>query len=116
MRSLLLLVFLFIAAPAQADVVSHPAGCPRVAFCGCGASVRLFGHPVRELYLARAWLKFRRTAAAPMKAAVRPGHVFVLLQHVLGDKWLVYDANSGRHQTRVHHRSIRGYTIVDPST
>jgi hypothetical protein len=47
-------------------------------------------------------------------AAVRRHHVFVLERHIGGDTWLVWDANSGRHLTRVHPRSIAGFTIVDP--
>jgi hypothetical protein len=46
--------------------------------------------------------------------AVRRHHVFVLEQHVSGDTWLVYDANSGGRQTRIHERSIAGYVIVNP--
>jgi len=46
--------------------------------------------------------------------AVRRHHVFVLEHHISGDQWLTYDANSGRHLTRVHVRSIAGYTIVNP--
>jgi hypothetical protein len=49
-------------------------------------------------------------------AAARRGHVFVLEAHVGGDEWMVYDANSGGHATRIHVRSIRGYTIVNPRT
>lgn len=47
-------------------------------------------------------------------AAVRRHHVFVLERQVEGDRWLAYDANSGRHLTRLHVRSIAGYTIVNP--
>ena len=99
---------------SEATIISHPSGCPRSAFCGCGASVELFGHPVRELYLAANWFKFPRTSPAPNTAAVRSHHVFVLKQHIEGSTWLVYDANSGHHQTRLHERSIAGYTIVSP--
>jgi hypothetical protein len=95
-------------------VVEHPAGCPRRAFCGCGAAVRIFGAPVRALWLAANWFGFPRAAPAPGMAAVRSHHVFVLEQHLGGDTWLTYDANSGRHLTRVHARSIAGYTIVNP--
>jgi hypothetical protein len=49
-------------------------------------------------------------------AAVRPGHVMILQQHVAGDIWYVHDGNSGGHVTREHPRSIAGYTIVDPSS
>ena len=100
---------------AGGAILPHPAGCPGRAFCGCGASVRVFGHPVRSLYLAVNWIaRFPRAAPAPGRAAARRGHVFVLEQHVSGDDWLVYDANSGGHATRRHVRSIRGYTVVDP--
>lgn len=99
---------------SEATIVSHPAGCPRVAFCGCGASVRSFGRPVRSLYLAANWLRFPRANPAPGMAAARRGHVFVLEQHLGGSTWLAYDANSGGHQTRIHARSIAGYVIVNP--
>ena len=99
---------------AQTALTSHPAGCPARAFCGCGAAVRVFGHPVRELFLASNWFKFPRASPASGMVAVRHGHVFVLEEHAQGNEWLVYDANSGGHQTRIHHRSIAGYTIVNP--
>jgi hypothetical protein len=47
-------------------------------------------------------------------AAVRRHHVFVLEQHIEGNTWLAYDANSGGHATRLHPRSIAGYVIVNP--
>ena len=96
------------------EVVAHPAGCPSRAFCGCGAAVRIFGHSVRNLWLAANWFRFPRAAPAPGMAAVRRHHVFVLEQHIGGDRWLAYDANSGGHATRVHARSIAGYVIVNP--
>jgi len=99
---------------SRGTVVSHPSGCPGRAFCGCGASVRVFGRPVRNLYLAANWLRFPRTSPAPGMVAARRGHVFVLEQHLGGSTWLAYDANSGRHATRIHPRSIAGYAIVNP--
>jgi hypothetical protein len=98
----------------QSGIVAHPEGCPRTAFCGCGAALRVFGHQVRHLWLAANWFGFPRAPPAPGMVAVRRHHVFVLEQHVGGDQWLTYDANSGRHLTRVHVRSIAGYTIVNP--
>ncbi len=96
------------------SIVGHPAGCPQSAFCGCGASVRLFGHPVRELFLAANWFKFPRAAWAPGVAGVRQHHVFVVEQ-VLGDgRVLAYDANSGGRATRLHVISTAGYTPVQP--
>lgn len=100
------------------DVVTqylpHPAGCPRRAFCGCGAATEVFGAPLRNLWLARAWYKFPRAAPAPQMAAVRPHHVFVLRRHVAGNNWLVADHNSGGRKSRLHVRSIAGFTIVNP--
>jgi hypothetical protein len=94
-------------------VGGRPAGCPH-SFCGCGASIRVFGRIVPGLNLASGWLRFPRTAPAPGMVAARRGHVFVLEQHVGGDTWMAYDANSGGHATRIHARSLRGYTVVDP--
>lgn len=98
----------------RGTIVSHPPGCPARLFCGCGAAVRIFGRPIRELFLARNWFHFPRTSPAPGMAAVRNGHVFVL-EHPLPDgRWQVYDANSGGGQTRIHARSLAGYSIVNP--
>jgi hypothetical protein len=98
----------------QGQVVGgRPAGCPR-SFCGCGASLRVFGRIVPGLNLASNWLRFPRTAPAPGMVAARHGHVFVLEQHVEGDRWMAYDANSGGHATRIHARSLRGYRVVNP--
>lgn len=102
------------AVDRAARLIPHPAGCPRRAFCGCGAAIRIFGQARRDLWLAAAWLRFPRAAPAPGMAAARRGHVFVLEQHVGGDQWLVTDYNSGGRKSRVHVRSIRGFAIVNP--
>ena len=94
-------------------VGGRPAGCPR-SFCGCGAALHVFGRQVPELNLASNWLRFPRTAPAPGMVAARRGHVFVLEQHLGGDVWMAYDANSGGRATRMHARSLRGYTVVNP--
>ena len=99
---------------ARGQVVGgRPAGCPR-SFCGCGASIRVFGRIVPGLNLASNWLRFPRTAPAPGMVAARRGHVFVLEQHVEGETWMAYDANSGGRATRIHARSLRGYIVVNP--
>lgn len=97
-----------------ASVVAHPSGCPSRAFCGCGTAVRLLGAPVRSLWLARAWFKFPRAAPAPGMAAVRNGHVFAIEQVLGNGTVLAYDPNSGHRQTRIHVRSLAGYTVVNP--
>lgn len=99
---------------AEAQILAHPSGCPSRAFCGCGAAVRVFGSPIRSLWLAAAWLKFPRTAPAPGMVAARRGHVMVLEADLGGGVWQVYDANSGGRKTRRHARSIAGYVIVNP--
>lgn len=91
----------------------RPSGCPH-AFCGCGASLYLFGKIRAELNLAANWLRFPRSAPAPRMAAARRGHVMVLVEPRGGDKWLVYDANSGGGLIRLHERSIAGYQVVNP--
>ncbi len=102
------------AAGRTVQYLPHPPGCPRRLFCGCGAAYEVFGRPVRSLWLARAWYKFPRTSPAPGTVAVRRHHVFVLRQHVAGDRWLVADHNSGGRRSRLHVRSIAGLTIVNP--
>lgn len=102
------------AALGQTQFIPHPAGCPRAAFCGCGASVEVFGKPVRRLYLAAAWFQFPRAAPAPGMVAVRRGHVFLLREHIEGPVWRVVDHNSGGRRSRIHQRSIAGFAIVDP--
>jgi hypothetical protein len=99
---------------ASGEIIGgRPAGCPR-AFCGCGASLHVFGRIIPALNRAASWFRFPRAAPGPGMAAVRRHHVFVLEQHVAGDTWLAYDANSGGHMIRLHARSIAGYVIVDP--
>src|SRR4026208_1665850 len=72
-----------------------PGVCPR-AFCGCEASLYVFGKIRPELNLASNWIrKFPRTSPAPGMAAARSGHVMVLMSHVEGNGWLVHDGNSG---------------------
>lgn len=102
-----------MAEGAGRIVGGRPAGCPR-RYCGCGASLHIFGRIIPRLNLAANWLRFPRVAPAPGMVAARRGHVFVLKRHIHGRVWLVWDANSGRGKTRVHPRSIAGFTIVDP--
>ncbi len=97
-----------------AAYLSHPAGCPRSQFCGCGAAVEVFGRPIRGLWLAANWLRFPRTYPAPGMVAARRGHVFVLKHQTTNGEWLVADYNSGGHLSRLHVRSLRGYHIVNP--
>lgn len=91
----------------------RPSGCPH-RYCGCGASIYLYGKIIPKLNLARNWSMFPKTSPAPRMAAYRKHHVFVLLSHIQGNTWLVHDSNSGKGLTRIHPRSIAGYTVVNP--
>lgn len=106
--------FFMLASTAQAEIVSHPAGCPSRAFCGCGVSVKVFGHPIRELFLASNWFHFPRAMLSAGMVAVRNHHVLYIEQVVSGSTVLAYDPNSGGHQTRVHERNVSGFRIVNP--
>jgi hypothetical protein len=89
------------SVPDGQTLGGRPQGCPR-SFCGCGAAIRVFGRIVPDLNLAANWLRFPRASPAPGMVAARRGHVFVLEQHLGGDMWMAYDANSGGHATRIH--------------
>jgi hypothetical protein len=102
------------ASYREGTIVSHPVGCPGRAFCGCGAAVRVFGHSVRELWLAAAWFRYPPASPAPGMVAVRRHHVMVLEADLGNGLWQVYDANSGGHATRIHARSLAGYSIRNP--
>lgn len=97
-----------------ATILPHPPGCPRRAFCGCGAAVEVFGRPIRSLWLAANWLAFPRASPAPGMVAARRGHVFVIKQVLGGGNVLAYDANSGGRRTRLHVRSLAGFVVVNP--
>lgn len=100
-----------------ATLLPHPPGCPRRAFCGCGAAVEVFGRPIRSLWLAANWLRFPRVPRgmeAPGHAAARHGHVFVIKQVLGNGQVLAYDANSGGRRTRLHVRSLAGFAVVNP--
>lgn len=97
-----------------AQILPHPAGCPRTLFCGCGAAIEVFGTPVRHLWLASNWLKFPAAAPASGMVAANTRHVMVIRQYLGNGKALVYDANSGGGRTRLHVRSLAGYKIVNP--
>lgn len=104
-----------ISARAASTVLGgRPSGCP-ARFCGCGASLHLFGRIIPSLNLAANWLRFPRTPPAPNMVAARRGHVFILKEHVAGSTWIVHDSNSGGRRTRLHARSIAGYAIVNPN-
>src|SRR5690348_8578155 len=95
-------------------IVEHPAGCPRIAFCGCGVSVKVFGRSIKGLWRAAAWYKFPRTFPAPGMVAVRNHHVMYIMAYDGNGNATVYDPNGGHHLTFIHTRSLSGYRIVNP--
>src|ERR1700731_2680173 len=102
-------------SPHGEGIVPHPSGCPTIQFCGCGVSVKVFGHPVRDLYAASAWRRFPRAAAGQGVVAIWGGGHVAYIISVDGDgEATLYDPNSGSHETRIHRRSIAGATIVNP--
>lgn len=100
----------------SAEILPHPEGCPRRAFCGCGVSLKVFGKAVVSggLAIAKEWLRFPPAEPAPGMIAARRGHVFYI-ERVLGNgRVLAYDPNSGGHKTRLHVRSLAGYSVRNP--
>lgn len=95
-------------------VGGRPSGCPS-RFCACALALKIFGRIMPGLNVAVTWAhKFPRVAPAPTMVAARHGHAFQLIAHVRGSVWRVWDANSGHGRTRIHERSIAGFTIVNP--
>jgi len=96
------------------EIVPNPPGCPPRLFCGCGVSVKVYGHPVPELYAAASWRRFPQAECGRGRVAVYSGHVAYILDCHGDGTALAYDPNSGGHQTRIHAISLAGATIVDP--
>lgn len=77
--------------------------------CGCYASELVFGHSIRDLWLARNWSrKFPHTSPAVGMAAVRPHHV-VIIGAINGDGTF-----TGRDSWGPTRRSLRGWVFVNP--
>ena len=100
----------------RVTLLPHPPGCPRTAFCGCGTALHIFGRPIRDLWLAANWFRFPPARPAPGMVAVRAHHVFAILRVIRPGVVLAYDPNSGGHQTRIHPRSLAGYSVRNPNS
>lgn len=101
-------------AHTASQILPHPSGCPRRLFCGCGAALEVFGKHRRDLWLAAAWLRFPSASPGPGMVAANRRHVMVIRQMVGPNTALVYDANSGGGKTRLHVRSLAGYSVRNP--
>lgn len=101
-------------ANANGVIGGRPAGCPS-RYCGCGLR-KFLGIDDKRLDLAWNWARlFHRTSPARGAAAVRRGHVMLLVAHVSGSTWTVRNYNGGRGLSYIHERNVRGYVFVDPS-
>jgi hypothetical protein len=97
------------------EIIQHPAGCPARLFCGCGASIEVFGHSIRDLWAVSNWYRFPRAApAAGMAVLWGTRHVAVIRQYFGDGTAMLYDANSGKGLTRLHRIRIAGLAVVDP--
>ena len=76
---------------------------------------KVFGRPIRNLFLASNWFKFPRANPAPGMVAVRHHHVMYIMAVDGNGNATVYDPNSGGHRTRIHTRSLAGYSIRNPN-
>jgi hypothetical protein len=93
----------------------RPTGCPH-AYCGCGLA-RFLGLTDTRLNLAWNWAKLFPHVGSPQPGAVavRHGHVFQLVAHAGGSRWVVRDYNSGGGKSRIHIRDVGGrYVFVQP--
>ena len=97
-------------------IVEHPAGCPRTRFCGCGVALKVFGRAIRAggLAQAKAWLGFPAASPAAGMVAANHHHVVYIEEYLGNGMAKVYDPNSGGHQTRVHVRSLAGFSVRNP--
>lgn len=98
------------AAPrSRAEIVAHPAGCPRVLFCGCGVCLKAFGHPCRRggYAQARTWRRLPRTSPHRGAVAVFGSYHVAYVEDANSNAVLLYDPNSGGGLTRLHWVSFK---------
>lgn len=88
---------------------TRPSDCPR-AWCGCWLSKEVFGKNIRDLWVAKNWLKFRKTSPAPGTIAVMGrrggGHVGKVLS-VNGSTVTLISGNSTGRRVAVGDYPIR---------
>ena len=100
-----------LVSDTSEQILPHPAGCPRSAFCGCGAMNDL-GVTDKNYMRAAYWVHY----TGPGTVAVWNHHVAVV-ESLLGDGTAILrDYNSGGHLSRRHVRSIAGARIVGGGT
>jgi hypothetical protein len=77
--------------------------------CGCYASEVVFGHSVRNLWLADAWLKFPRTSPHAGAVAVWPGRHVARVLAANHNGTVTVDDSWATHRVR-----MAGLVFVDP--
>lgn len=98
---------------AQATVIGgRPSGCP-ARYCGC-ATARKVGLSGSFWNLAANYKVLPRASCAPGMVAARRGHVFVIQSCNGNGTVTAWDPNSGGGKTRIHTRSLAGYTVHNP--
>lgn len=103
-----------VPVPDRGTVIGgRPSGCPH-AYCGCSASLHVFGKMVPSLNLAANWGRFPLASPAPGMVAYRSHHVFVIESVNPDGSVVAHDGNSGGGLTRLHTVSLRGYRVVNP--
>ena len=100
----------YISADTGEQILPHPAGCPRSAFCGCGAMNDL-GVTDKRYMKASYWVHYQGHGTV----AVWSHHVAVVEQMLGNGLAMLRDYNSGGHLSRRHVRSIAGARIVGGS-
>lgn len=99
----------------RGQIIPNPPGCPPVLFCGCGASIEVFGRSIRDLWLVDNWFRFPRAAPADGMVVLWPHRHIAVIRHYYGNgRALLYDANSGGGLTRVHVVDISNLVVVNP--
>lgn len=115
-----------VAGAVFGDRISHqrvsggrPPGCPAL-WCGCGLALKLFGRHIRELWAARAWLRFRRVAGpVPGSVAVlsrgrRGGHVGIVRGVDANGNPIIYSGNHNRRWGEAIYPRSRVIAYVQP--
>ena len=97
----------------------RPVGCPPL-WCGCGLALKLFGRHVRELWAARAWLKFER-APGPVPGSIavlsrgrRGGHVGIVRGTDAHGNPIIYSGNHNRRWGEAVYPRSRVIAYVMP--
>jgi hypothetical protein len=103
----------FISTADATVIGGRPSGCP-ARYCGC-ATARKVGLSGSFWNLAANYKVLPRTSCAPGMVAARPGHVFVIQSCHGNGTVTAWDPNSGGGKTRIHTRSLAGYSVHNPS-